>query len=115
MFFLKGGLRKLTHITFSYEKALPFIKPAEIDQLSPFVQYAHKALHTQAGSGHDFLGWVYLPESYDRDEFSRIKKTAKKIKQKSDVLLVIGIGGSYLRSEERRVGKECRFWWWAYD
>src|SRR5690625_1115637 len=57
---------------------------------------AHNALHDQTGQGNDFLGWINLPESYDKEEFQRIKTAAEKIKSDTDVLLVIGIGGSYL-------------------
>ncbi len=57
---------------------------------------AHDRLHSKTGLGNDFLGWVNLPESYDKEEFARIEKAAEKIKSDSDVLIVIGIGGSYL-------------------
>jgi glucose-6-phosphate isomerase len=60
------------------------------------VKVAHHSLHEQTGAGSDFLGWVDLPVDYDKEEFSRIQKSAEKIKSDSDVLLVIGIGGSYL-------------------
>ena len=61
------------------------------------VTTAHKMLHDKTGAGNDFLGWIDLPVNYDKDEFARIKKSAEKIKSDSDVLIVIGIGGSYLR------------------
>ncbi|MGY0693228.1 glucose-6-phosphate isomerase [Virgibacillus sp. FSP13] len=86
----------MTHITFSYEKALSFMDKSEIRNLDQFVLSAHNAIHNQTGAGNDFLGWVDLPESYDKEEFSRINSSAEKIRQDSDVLLVIGIGGSYL-------------------
>ena len=60
------------------------------------VENIHKDLHRRANDEKDFVGWLELPTSYDKDEFKRIKKAAKKIKKESDVLLVIGIGGSYL-------------------
>ena len=53
-------------------------------------------IHEKTGLGNDFLGWVDLPKNYDKEEFDRIKKAAEKVKSDSDVLLVIGIGGSYL-------------------
>src|SRR5690625_5269788 len=86
----------MTHITFTYDKALPFLDQSEIDNLGSFVQTAHDDLHNQTGAGSDFLGWINLPEAYDQEEFARIKASAEKIKQDTDVLLVIGIGGSYL-------------------
>ena len=57
-----------------------------------------KCLHDKTGAGNDFLGWIDLPLNYDKSEFARIKKAAEKIKSNSEVLIVIGIGGSYLRS-----------------
>jgi len=86
----------MTHVTFSYEKALEFFNQHELDYLKPYVATAHNALHDQTGQGNDFLGWINLPESYDKEEFQRIKTAAEKIKSDTDVLLVIGIGGSYL-------------------
>jgi len=86
----------MTHIQFSYQHALNFIKKEELVNLSEFASVAHHALHNQTGPGNDFLGWVNLPENYDKAEYERIKKAAEKIKSDSDILLVIGIGGSYL-------------------
>ncbi|WP_408007454.1 glucose-6-phosphate isomerase [Pseudalkalibacillus sp. A8] len=83
-------------IRFDYTTALSFIGQHEIDHLTDQVKTAHEALHNGTGAGNDFLGWVDLPENYDREEFSRIQKAAEKIKSDSQVLLVIGIGGSYL-------------------
>ena len=60
------------------------------------VKSVHENLHNKTGAGNDFLGWIDLPLNYDKDEFARIKKSAEKIKSDSDVLIVIGIGGSYL-------------------
>ena len=60
------------------------------------VENIHKDLHRRANDEKDFVGWLELPTNYDKEEFKRIKKAAKKIKKESDVLLVIGIGGSYL-------------------
>ncbi len=73
-----------------------FVKPQDLMKISAEVEKAHKMLHDGTGEGNDFLGWVDLPENYDREEFERIKKSAAKIKSDSDVLIVIGIGGSYL-------------------
>lgn len=86
----------MTHVTFQYNKALDFFSQSEIDNLQPYVQVAHDALHEHTGPGNDFLGWIKLPENYDKEEYARIKKSAEKIRQDSDILLVIGIGGSYL-------------------
>ncbi|WP_079526874.1 glucose-6-phosphate isomerase [Halobacillus hunanensis] len=86
----------MTHVRFDYEKALPFFNKHELEYMEGTVSLAHKALHEKTGAGHDFLGWLDLPVDYDKEEFSRIKQAAEKIKKDSDVLLVIGIGGSYL-------------------
>ena len=73
-----------------------FVSSHEIDGLTPFAKEAHNMLLGGTGAGNDFLGWVKLPENYDKEEFARIKIAAEKIKQNSDILVVIGIGGSYL-------------------
>lgn len=86
----------MTHISFSYEEASHFINPNELNNLSTFVEQSHNALHEQTGPGHEFLGWLNLPHTYDQDEFLRIKQVAQQIIEDTDVLLVIGIGGSYL-------------------
>ncbi|WP_042143006.1 glucose-6-phosphate isomerase [Paucisalibacillus sp. EB02] len=86
----------MTHIQFSYQHALDFLKKEELDNLSDFVTVAHNAIHNKTGPGNDYLGWVELPENYDKEEYSRIKAASEKIKNNSDILLVIGIGGSYL-------------------
>ncbi len=86
----------MADIRFSYKKALPFIHQYEIDNISEYVKSAHEMLHNKTGAGNDFVGWVKLPEQYDKEEFARIKKAAEKIRSDSDVLVVIGIGGSYL-------------------
>ena len=67
----------------------------EIDQQQDIVKTIHKTIHEGTGAGSD-LGWVNLPEDYDKKEFSRIVEASKRIKSNSDVLVVIGIGGSYL-------------------
>ncbi|MFZ0445986.1 MAG: glucose-6-phosphate isomerase [Bacillus sp. (in: firmicutes)] len=86
----------MTHIGFDYSKALGFFEEHELTYLQDAVKVAHHSLHEQTGAGSDFLGWIDLPVNYDKEEFSRIQKAAEKIKSDSDVLLVIGIGGSYL-------------------
>lgn len=86
----------MTHIRFDYSKALSFFGEHELTYLSDAVKVAHHSLHEQTGAGNEFLGWIDLPVEYDKEEFSRIQKSAEKIKSDSDVLLVIGIGGSYL-------------------
>lgn len=77
-------------------KATSFLGEHEIKYMQEAVDMAHKKLHEGTGAGSDFLGWVDLPVNYDKEEFARIKSAAEKIKSDSDVLIVIGIGGSYL-------------------
>lgn len=86
----------MTHVRFDYSKALSFFGEHELTYLRDFVKVAHHSLHEKTGAGSDYLGWIDLPNEYDREEFARIQKSADKIKSDSDVLLVIGIGGSYL-------------------
>ncbi len=86
----------MSNLTFSYEKAVPFIGEHEMEYLKESVLSAHNMLHNKTGAGNDFLGWVNLPKDYDKEEFARIKKAAEKIRSDSEVLVVIGIGGSYL-------------------
>ena len=73
-----------------------FVADHEFDAIAPAVTAAHNTLAAKNGPGNDFLGWVELPTDYDKEEFARIKAAAEKIKAKADVLIVIGIGGSYL-------------------
>ena len=73
-----------------------FVSEHEYEGMAPLISAAHKTLENKSGLGNDFLGWVSLPEDYDKEEFARIKAAAEKIKEKADVLVVIGIGGSYL-------------------
>lgn len=86
----------MTHIRFDYSNALSFFGEHELTYLADAVKVAHHSLHEKTGAGSDFLGWVDLPTDYDKEEFARIQKSAEKIKNDSDVLLVVGIGGSYL-------------------
>lgn len=83
-------------IKFNYKTAEPFLKEDEILNQKATVKAVHKMLHDKTGAGNDFLGWLHLPLDYDKEEFARIKKAAEKIRSNSDVLIVIGIGGSYL-------------------
>lgn len=83
-------------LNFSYQFAKKFFNENELKQIKPYVELANEVLTSKSGAGNDFLGWVDLPETYDKDEFARIKKAAEKIKNDSEVLVVIGIGGSYL-------------------
>ena len=73
-----------------------FVRDNEIETVFPQVELAHRMLTEKTGAGNDFLGWLRLPFDYDREEFDRIKKAAEKIREDSDILVVIGIGVSYL-------------------
>ncbi len=83
-------------VTFDYSKAAGFVQEHEMEYMSELVAQAKDKLVAKSGAGNDFLGWIDLPVDYDKDEFARIQKAAEKIKSDSEVLLVIGIGGSYL-------------------
>ena len=72
------------------------IEKKNIAEYKQKVENIHKELHKRSNDENDFVGWLELPSNYDKDEFERIKKAAKKIRKESDVLIVIGIGGSYL-------------------
>ncbi len=74
----------------------PFIKEEELNAINAEIASAHKCLLEGSGEGNDFLGWIDLPTSYDKEEYARIKEAAKKIQKSCDVFVVIGIGGSYL-------------------
>ncbi len=86
----------MSKLKFSYKFAKNFLNENEVTQLKPYTELAHKVLLEGTGAGNDFLGWVTLPSDYDKAEFERIKAAAEKIKLDSEVLIVIGIGGSYL-------------------
>lgn len=73
-----------------------FVSEGQINNLKPMVAAAHNILHEKSGAGNDFLGWLDLPVDYDKEEFARVKAAAEKIKANAKVLIVIGIGGSYL-------------------
>ena len=85
-----------TKVTYDYSKAMQFISEQEINSMCDIVENAKEVLVSKSGAGNDFLGWIDLPIDYDKEEFDRILKAADKIKSDSEVLLVIGIGGSYL-------------------
>ncbi len=84
------------HVTFDYSLAKKFISEDEVASMENIVATAKDTLVNKSGAGNDFLGWIDLPIDYDKDEFARIKKAAEKIQSDSEVLIVIGIGGSYL-------------------
>ena len=86
----------MSKVTFDYSKAASFIGAHEVDFMKKTVCEARDVLVSKTGAGNDFLGWIDLPVDYDKEEFARIKKAAAKIQSDSEVLLVIGIGGSYL-------------------
>lgn len=86
----------MAHIQFDYSKAASFFGEHEVSYLQDQVTIADKALREGTGPGSDFTGWIEWPENYDKEEFTRIKAAAKKIQSDSEVLVVIGIGGSYL-------------------
>lgn len=83
-------------VTFDYSKASCFITEDEIASMKSIAANAKDLLLSRTGAGNDFLGWIDLPVNYDKEEFARIKKAAEKIQGDSEVLVVIGIGGSYL-------------------
>ena len=83
-------------VTFDYSKAAAFIREDEVANMKKMTLDAKEVLVSKSGAGSDFLGWIDLPVNYDKEEFARIKKSAEKIQKDSEVLLVIGIGGSYL-------------------
>ncbi len=83
-------------VSFDYGKARAFISDEEIAYMSKLTMDAKEQLVSKSGAGNDFLGWIDLPVDYDKEEFARIKKAAEKIQSDSEVLVVIGIGGSYL-------------------
>lgn len=86
----------MSKVTFDYSKVSSFISDEEVVNMKKIAEDAKKVLLEKTGAGNDFLGWIDLPVDYDKEEFERIKKAAKKIQGDSEVLVVIGIGGSYL-------------------
>ena len=86
----------MSKVTFDYSKACGFVQEHEMEYMSELAAQAKDKLLARTGAGNDFLGWIDLPVDYDKEEFDRILKAAEKIKNDSEVLVVIGIGGSYL-------------------
>lgn len=87
----------MSHIKFNYANVVDqFIGKEELENIQSQVTTAHNDFCSKTGAGSDFLGWVDLPTNYDKEEFQRIKTAAEKVKSNSDILIVIGIGGSYL-------------------
>lgn len=84
------------HVTFDASLAKKFVSEDEVKSMQEIIETAKNTLVNKSGAGNDFLGWIDLPVDYDKEEFSRIKRAAKKIQSDSKVLIVIGIGGSYL-------------------
>lgn len=83
-------------VTLNTKHLEPFVKSHELAAVTSQVEAAHRTLHEKSGLGNNFLGWLSLPKEYDKEEFARIQAAAKKIQGNSQVLVVIGIGGSYL-------------------
>ena len=83
-------------VSFDYSATGKFIHPSEIDMSKNLAVTAKDMLVNKTGAGSDYLGWIDLPIAYDKEEFARIERAAEKIKKDSEVLVVIGIGGSYL-------------------
>lgn len=86
----------MKQLTLNYKYATPFVAEAEVDYLAPAIKLAHQQLHSGSGAGSDFLGWRDLPIDYNREELTKVEQAAQRIRENSDVLIVIGIGGSYL-------------------
>src|SRR5690554_6894187 len=83
-------------VTFDYSSALGFINREELAGMAGRLHQVHQVLHEKTGPGRDYLGWLEWPLLYDRDEFTRVKDAAERIQKQSEVLVVVGIGGSYL-------------------
>ena len=86
----------MSYVNLNLENALKFVDSKQVEAMKEEINASAKLLVSQQGAGNDFLGWLNLPLDYDKEEFERIIKAAEKIKAQADVLLVIGIGGSYL-------------------
>ena len=86
----------MERLVFNYKNAQSFFNQHELEQMQAQVSLAHQALQEKTGAGADFTDWLSWPEDYDQAEFVRIQSAAQKIRQDSEILLVIGIGGSYL-------------------
>ena len=86
----------MSKVTFDYSRTANVVRENEMESMKAFEEAAKELLVSRKGAGNDFLGWIDLPVDYDKEEFARILKAAEKIQKDSEVLLVIGIGGSYL-------------------
>lgn len=87
----------MTHLSLDYSNIVDkYVDETELENIQAQVMLADKELREGTGAGSDFLGWIDLPENYDQEEYARIKKASEKIQENSEVLVVIGIGGSYL-------------------
>ncbi len=96
MILIRGEERMKKTIKLDYSKLNGFVSEEEVGYFKDSVMAAKETLLNKSGAGNDFLGWIDLPVNYDKEEFARIKEAAKKIQNDSEVLLVVGIGGSYL-------------------
>lgn len=86
----------MTTLTFDTSKLADFVGEQELGMMQPLVTVADQMLRDGSGAGAAYTDWLHLPTEYDKDEFARIQAAAKKIQSDSKVLVVIGIGGSYL-------------------
>ena len=89
----------MTTVKFDSSALKQFVHDNELGEMQAMVNAANDELRNGTGAGADFRDWLHLPSEYDKDEFARIKAAAKKIQSDSDILVVIGIGGSYLRAQ----------------
>lgn len=90
------GGKNMINISLDYSKCIPYVNQEEIDYLGEMIKTAHNLLHSKKGPGNEYTGWLDLPVNYDKEEFSRIKTAAKKIREQAEAFVIIGIGGSYL-------------------
>jgi glucose-6-phosphate isomerase len=86
----------MEQVKFDYSKAMGYVHEHEVESMKAITESARQLLLSREGAGNDYLGWIDLPVNYDKEEFERIKTAAEKIRSDSEVLVVIGIGGSYL-------------------
>ena len=86
----------MNKMSIDFSKTKGFVNDSEFEKIAYQAEAALNLLHSKKGAGNDFLGWLDLPDTYDKDEFARVKKAAAKIVAQSDALITIGIGGSYL-------------------
>lgn len=89
----------MTHVSLDSQGLKQFVNANELGEMQAMVNAADNELRNGTGAGADFRDWLHLPTEYDRDEFARIKAAAKQIQADSDILVVIGIGGSYLGAQ----------------